>query len=202
MKKLWLLAFLSGTALAAPPLYTPAPPADSAFVRFINATPNASSAAIDDAPLAEQLKPAQAGAYRIFKQGSHVLVSGATKTKLTLEAGGFYTVALLAGHWWINADRSASSLTQSRLSAYNLSKVDVAIKTSDGKLAVWNRLQPEHYDMMAVNPVKIKLAVNTGTQSLPLPETQLEPNVAYSVIVVGNAKNLRTTWVRNTTEAR
>jgi alginate O-acetyltransferase complex protein AlgF len=202
MEKLWLLAFLSGTALAAPPLYSPAPPADSAFVRLINATSNASSAAIDNASLAEQLKPAQVSAYRIFKQGTHVLVSGATKTNLTLEAGGFYTVALLAGHWWVNADRGASSLTQSRLSAYNLSKVDVAIKTSDSKLTVWNKLQPEHYDMMAVNPVKIKLAVNVGKQSLPLPETQLEPNIAYSVIVVGDAKTLRTTWVRNTTEAR
>jgi alginate O-acetyltransferase complex protein AlgF len=202
MKKLWSLAFLSGTVLAAPPLYNPAPPADSAFVRLINATPNASSAAIDDASLAEHLKPAQASAYRIFKQGTHTLVSGNIKTKLTLEAGGFYSAALLAGRWWINADRSASSLTQSRLSAYNLSKVDVAIKTSDGKLAVWNKLQPEHYDMMAVNPIKIKLAVNAGAQILPLPEIQLEPNVAYSVIVVGNTKNLRTTWVRNTTEAR
>lgn len=203
MKKLLPFLLLSSVAFATPAaLYSPVPPPDSAFVRFINATPGVRSVTLDNTALTDDVDYAQASPYRVFKGGNHTLKSGSQSTSIKLEEGGFYTASLVAGHWWLNTDRSSSTLTQARISLYNLSSVPVALKTADGQLTLWNDFKPSHYDIQPVNPVKVSLAVfNKGT-TLKLPETQLEANTAYSIIVVGDAKTLRASWVRNSTEVR
>ncbi len=199
MKQFFALFLVCGLAGAlASPLYAPAPPPDSAFLRLVNATMVVSQVAIGSVvfplPWAETTK------YRVVKEGSRVLRVGINNTSVQLEAGNFYTAVLFAGKWWLNLDRTHSSLLQARIAVYNASSLGVAIKTADGQLSLWEKLETKTYQMRAVNAVKVRLAVFVGEKKWLLPETQLEANMAYSIFIFGDAKNFKAIWLRNTTE--
>lgn len=197
MKNLVIVLFvlsLMGTVIANP-LYAPTPPSDSAFVRLVNADALATKLVIGQKVLS--LQSQESTAYQIFKEGKLNLSGG---TSIQLEAGNFYTAILLSGTWWINTDRTHSSLTQARIAVYNASNVTVSIKTADGKLALWEKLGAKQYQMRPVNAVKVRLAVFVGSKILALPETELEANTAYSIFVFGDTKTQRAIWLRNRTE--
>ena len=200
MHKRWIaLIILFAMALAVPSLYAPAPPPDSAFVRVINTSNASLNSKIGSVSLAENLGMASVGAYRVIKQGSHT-ISGAGKTQsLTLEAGYFYTLGWVDGNWVVIQDKTASSLAKARIGFYNFSSVQgVSLKTSDAKLTLFEGFTPNQYDMLQVNPVKVQLAVFAGSRKFELPLAQLQPNTAYSAVLIGSQANLKAIWVANT----
>lgn len=197
------LISMFGLALAAPPgLYAAAPPPDSAFVRVVNASTGSLSAKIETQALGQGLNYAGISPYQVVREGAKVLEGSGKKMNLSLEAGNFYTVALVNGQWIVNQDKTASSLTKSRLSFYNFSDAQASLKTVDGKLTLFNEFDRNHYDMLQVNPVKVQLAVFVGGKKLALPEAQLEANTAYSIMVVGTGSSLQAVWVNNSTQTK
>ena len=198
MKNVVLMMVVLGCVAMATPLYAPTPPPDSAFVRLVNAGTTATKLGIGQKAMSFQSQ--ESSAYQVFKEGAYTL-SGGTATSIRLEAGNFYTAILLSGKWWINTDRTNSSLTQARIAVYNASSLTVSVKTADGKLALWEKLAAKQYQMRPVNAVKVRLAVFVGSKILALPETELEPNTAYSIFIFGDAKTQQAIWRRNRTEA-
>lgn len=185
MKRLVLFTcFVLASTTHSSPLYAPTPPANSAFVRLVNT----------------QTK--QVGAYQVFKAGSQTLSLGGAVQVLQLEAGNFYTAVWSGKQWWVNQDRTASSLLQARVAVYNTSNKSIAVKTSDAKQVLWDKIDPQGYAMRPINPVKVRLAVFVDKKSLPLPETQLEANTAYSIFVFDDATTKIAFWVQNTTEVK
>jgi alginate O-acetyltransferase complex protein AlgF len=193
-----------GLALAAPPLYAPAPPADSAFVRVVNANAGVGLPfTAGGITLEGKLAYGKIGAYRVLKQGITKFEAAGKTSDVKLEAGRFYTLAFSRGHWTTITDRSASDINKARIGVYNFSdRSDVSLKTSDGQLSLLENLESDGYDVVQVNPVKAQLAAFSGGKGMSFPEVQLEANVAYSVVVVGTGKQLRATWVRNATQAQ
>jgi alginate O-acetyltransferase complex protein AlgF len=203
--RLFLIAPLAlGLALAAPPLYSPAPPADSAFVRVVNASAGASiQVSAGNITLASKLAYGTVSTYRVVKQGMTGFDAAGKHTDLKLEAGRFYTLALERGRWVSVTDRSSADINKARIGVYNFSdRKDVSLKTADGQVALLENLEPDGYELVQVNPVKAQLAAFSGGKGIPFSEVQLEANVAYSVIVVGSGTRVKTTWVRNTTQAQ
>lgn len=201
--RLIALITMFSLALAAPPgLYAAAPPPDSAFVRVINASGGSLAAKIESQNLGQSLSFAGVTPYQVVREGSKVLEASGKKMTLSLEAGNFYTVALVNGQWIVNQDKTASSLTKSRVSFYNFSDSSASLKTADGKLTLFNEFDHNQYDMMQVNPVKVQLAVFVGGKKLALPEVQLEANTAYSIVVVGSGSGLQAVWVNNSTQTK
>lgn len=197
------LITLFGLALAAPPgLYAAAPPPDSAFVRVVNASSGSLAAKIETQNLGQTLAYAGITPYQVVREGSKVLEGSGKKLNLNLEAGNFYTVALVNGQWVVNQDKTASSLTKSRVSFYNFSDGSASLKTTDGKLTLFNDFERNRYDMMQVNPVKVQLAVFVGGKKLALPEVQLEANTAYSIVVMGSGQSLQAVWINNSTQTK
>jgi alginate O-acetyltransferase complex protein AlgF len=203
--RLFLLAPLAlGLALAAPPLYSPAPPADSAFVRVVNASAGASiQVSAGNITLASKLAYGTVSAYRVVKQGMTGFDAAGKHTDLKLEAGRFYTLALERGRWASVTDRSSADINKARIGVYNFSdRKDVSLKTADGQVALLENLEPDGYELVQVNPVRAQLAVFSGGKGIPFSEVQLEANVAYSVIVVGSGTRVKASWVRNTTQTQ
>jgi alginate O-acetyltransferase complex protein AlgF len=193
-----------GLALAAPPLYSPAPPPDSAFVRVVNANGGASiQVTADEITLVSKLAYGTVSAYRVVKQGLTRFDAAEKHTDLKLEAGRFYTLALERGHWASVTDHASADINKARIGVYNFSdRKDVTLKTADGQVTLLENLEPDGYELVQVNPVKAQLAAFSGGKSLPFSEVQLEANVAYSVIVVGSGTRVKATWVRNSTQAQ
>ena len=197
MKNLMFIVVVLGFmgVVIATPLYSPTPPPDSAFVRLVNAGSFTTKLVIGQKVFS--LQSQEISAYHILKEGTHQLSGG---TPIQLEAGNFYTAILLSGKWWINTDRTNSSLTQARIAVYNASSLTVSVKTADGKLALWEKLGARQYQMRPVNAVKVRLAVFVGSKILTLPETELEANTAYSIFIFGDSKTQQAIWLRNRTE--
>jgi alginate O-acetyltransferase complex protein AlgF len=204
LRLFFLAPLVLGLALAAPPLYSPAPPPDSAFVRVVNANSGASiQVTAGTVTLASKLAYGTVSAYRVLKQGMTGFDAAGKHTDLKLEAGRFYTLALERGRWASITDRSSADINKARIGVYNFSdRKDVSLKTADGQLALLENLEPDGYELVQVNPVKAQLAAFLGGKGLPFSEVQLEANVAYSVIVVGNKTRVKATWVRNSTQAQ
>jgi hypothetical protein len=201
MKNVVLMMVVLSCVAIATPLYAPTPPPNSAFVRLVNAGTMATRLVIGQK--AWSLQSQESSAYSVLKEGAYTLSGGTTTTgtSIQLEAGNFYTAILLSGKWWINTDRTNSSLTQARIAVYNASSLTVSVKTADGKLALWEKLAAKQYQMRPVNAVKVRLAVFVNSKVLALPETELEPNTAYSIFIFGDAKTQQAIWLRNRTEA-
>lgn len=90
------LLFSLQTARAADDaaLYDPAPPADSAFVRVINAEGGAVNVTLGANSFSNVAYPA-ISPYQIVPQGSHSAKLGDDATELTIAAGKYYSIAVV-----------------------------------------------------------------------------------------------------------
>lgn len=77
-------------------LYDPAPPADAAFVRVLNANPSGEVAAsLGDAKFGKVAYPGLSP-YMVVKQGEQKLEAGSANQSMKVEAGKYYTLAITA----------------------------------------------------------------------------------------------------------
>lgn len=93
---LMLLAAPLARADADQQLYDPAPPADAAFVRILNANPAGEvNATMGDATFGNLAYPGLSP-YMVVKQGEQTLKAGGTQETMNVEAGKYYTLAVAA----------------------------------------------------------------------------------------------------------
>jgi alginate O-acetyltransferase complex protein AlgF len=204
----WTLAgaalTVGGAAFAADDLYAAAPPAGSAVVRVVHAKPGAAAApATVGGKSAGSVAFGQASAYIVVPQGEREAAVGGATSKLTVAAGGFYTVALTASGVTVVADGTNSNLAKALLSVYNFSgKPTLDLKTADGAQTVVAGVAGGAAGSRAVNPLTTGLLVTSGAETVwTQPPVTLDRGAAYSLIVLGPPEKPSATWVKSSTKA-
>ncbi|GGO32754.1 alginate O-acetyltransferase AlgF [Deinococcus humi] len=180
MKKVLLSALLLGSiASAQENLYDPAPPANSAFVRVLNAP---------TATLGGKAVTAEKGAaspYVVIPQGEFAAKLGTITSKLKVEAGNFYSVVANGNKLVLLTDQAAENRAKALLTIYNLSKTaSVDLKTADGKTAVVSSVKSGESGSRAVNGITVDLSAFDGTKALgTLKGVKLERGNAYALVL-------------------
>jgi len=180
------LSLLSAAAAQDNGLYDPAPPANSAFVRVLNAP-----AATLGGKSVTAARGA-ASAYVVIPQGEFDAKLGATGGKLKVEAGKFYSVVASGNKLVLLTDQAADNRAKAVLALYNLSKsATVDLKTADGKTTVVKGVKSGESGSRAVNGITVDLAAFSGTKTLgSLKGVKLERGSAYAVVVTDSGVTL------------
>ena len=183
-----LCALLTSTVLAQTGLYDAAPPANSAFVRVLNAPTTVLG---DKAVTADK---GAASAYIVIPQGDVTAKVGSVSSKLKVEAGKFYSVVPGPTALTIITDQAADNKAKALLTIYNLSKSPaVDLKTADGKTAVVNGVKPGESGSRAVNGITVELAAFSGSKMLgSLKSTALQRGSAYAIVVTDSGVTMTT----------
>ena len=191
------LTLTSLATVAAQGLYDPEPPANSAFVRVINAGTGEVKAGID-AVAYGAVAGQNASAYRVIPQGAHKLSAGAANKEVNVLAKRFYSVVVNGSDVTVLEDPANPGQTKASLAIYNLSKISsIALKTDDGKTTVVDGVAPGTVKSQAVNAIKVGLAAFNGSNKIAsFPAVQLERGSTYSTIVFSESKAV---WVRSST---
>jgi alginate O-acetyltransferase complex protein AlgF len=199
MIKLALIALAAASlaAVSAQGLYDPEPPANSAFVRVINAGSGELKPGIDAVSYGA-VGGFNASAYRVIPQGAHKLAAGAANKEVNVLAKRFYSMIVNGSDVTVLEDPANPGQTKAGLAIYNLSKIgSVALKTDDGKTTVVDGVAPGTVKSQAVNAIKVGLAAFNGSSKIAsFPAVQLERGSTYSTIVFSESKAV---WVRSST---
>lgn len=177
-----LLMLVSLTLAAAQEgLYAPAPPANSAFVRVLNA-PSATLGTVN------VTANKSASPYIIIPQGSFDVKVGSLSSKLKVEAGKFYSVINNGGKLVLLTDQTADNRAKALLTVYNLSKnAAIDLKTADGKTAVISTVKAGESGNRAVNGITVDLAAFAGAKAIgTVKGIKLERGNAYALVVTDN----------------
>jgi alginate O-acetyltransferase complex protein AlgF len=193
-------------ALAQDTLYQAAPPANAAFVRVVNALEGPPLRVTRaDQPFEDALRSREVGAYHLVLQGTAVVAvpTLALRQPLSAEAGHFYTVALTgrraAAALTVLSDTTGPSVSQARITFYNLGTVGASLLTADGTVTLFKSLAPLSARSITVNPVNVQLRVDQVAHTLStLAVTRLQARQAYSVFVFGGAAP-SVSWVPSST---
>jgi len=216
MKRALLAAVMGFTALTAAAqvdeIYDPAPPANAAFVRVINAAPSVAAVTAKVGKVRVGNKPVAAGSaspYAVVEQGKRILTLAAGKWKLEepfeVKAGYFYTIAFLpepsTPRLVVLEDTVNSNLAKAQIALYNLSAAsNVELKTTDLKTTVIPAVASPQTKSIKVNPIRKAFAVLAdGAAVYTVPEVQMQAASSYSVIVTGPAAKPNVIWILNTT---
>lgn len=179
-------------SLAQAQLYDPAPPANSAFVRVLNAT---------SATLGGKTVAAEKGAaspYVVIPQGDFAAKVGTISNKLTVEAGNFYSVVTIGGKLTLLTDQLSENRAKALLTIYNLTKASsVDLKTADGKTAVVSGVKSGESGTRAVNGLTVDLSAFDGTKALgTLKGVKLERGSAYALVLTDAGLTLTTSTTK------
>ncbi|SMB80546.1 alginate O-acetyltransferase AlgF [Deinococcus hopiensis] len=188
MKNFTLFVALLGSLAAAEDngLYDPAPPANSAFVRVINAPAGTLGGK------AVTADKGTASVYVVVPQGEFDAKVGAAAGKLKVEAGKFYSVVPSGNRLVLLTDPAMESRAKALLVIYNLSKAaSVDLKTADGKTTVVKGVKAGDSGNRAVNGVTVDLAAFAGDKALgTLKGVKLERGNTYAVVVTDGGVTL------------
>jgi len=198
-----LLSLLAvGTAFANDDeLYDPAPPADSAFVRVINAAAGAEATAVKvgDYSFGQLAYPA-ISPYSIVKQGEYDVVIGAATQKVTIEAGNYYTIAHTADSKIVPLqDELLSNPAKARVYFYNISDAPKAeLMASDHGKAILADVASSTGNSREVNALKLNLQVKAGDVVVnDYADVQLKRRVGTSFVLTGKAGAYKSLMVEN-----
>lgn len=202
MKRYLLTALLACSLLTSAQeqeegLYAPAPPADAAFVRVLNAAEGETTASLGDTDF-EALAYGAVSPYRVVLQGATELSAGSVSETVEVAAGRFYTVVLNDAATLVE-DPTLENRAQALLVLYNVSEKPVNLKTADGATAVIPDAPPGEVGSVAVNPVSASFGAFAGeTLITTFDEVQLERGAVYSTFVLPDDTAV---FVQNTTAA-
>ena len=175
-------------------LYAPAPPADAAFVRVLNAAEGDFTASLGDTDFGT-LAYGAVSPYRVVPQGASELSAGSVAETLELAAGRFYTVVLDDTATLVE-DPTLENRAQALLVLYNVSTQPVDLKTADGATAVIPEVAPGEVGSIAVNPISVAFGAFAGSAALTtFDEVQLERGAVYSTFVLPDTA----VFIQNTT---
>lgn len=164
-------------------LYAPAPPADAAFVRVLNAGTGAVTPTLGETAFGE-IAAGTVSPYRVVLQGSAELAAGSIGSTFEVEAGRFYTVAL-TDEAALLEDPTLQNRAQALLLLYNLSAEPAELKTADGATDVIPAVAPGAVGSIEVNAIAVAFGAFAGDAALAaFDEVQLERGAAYSTFVL------------------
>jgi alginate O-acetyltransferase complex protein AlgF len=202
-----LLIALTPIALAQG-LYAPEPPANSSFVRIIDAALSATPVAVklDGKPWIAALTAQGILPYEVLKAGKHSfeLQVGVNKTSVSLSAlaGKFYTLAIVGASNNLSVktfnDKKISNKVKAQLLAYNFSSTVLSIKTSDGT-NVFKDLKQNASQEILVNPVNITFDAYAANQKNSSFKLRLQSTQSYSFVAFQVGDKTKVVAVNSTT---
>ncbi len=195
-----LLSF--GTAYANDDeLYDPAPPADSAFVRVVNAASGVAEAParVGSFDFGVQAYP-KISSYHIIKKGEYDVTIGGVAEKMTIDAGAYYTIALTDDLKLVKLqDTLLTNPAKALVYFYNFSAAPIAalIATDHGK-PIFADIASGAGDSREVNALKLNLQAKAGDVAVnDYKDVQLKRRVGTSFIVTGKAGGFKSLMVEN-----
>ncbi|MEZ4629476.1 MAG: alginate O-acetyltransferase AlgF [Deinococcales bacterium] len=202
MKYVFLLLLLFSAAFAQDEgLYPDPPPADAAFVRIIQAIPNAESLDIDfgdqDFPA---LSYAELSDYYIVLQGEYPLKLS-QEQMIEVSAGAYYSLVIQGDEDGQKAllieDPMNDNRAKALLTLYNLSDLEsIDMKTADDKeIEIILGVAPGTVASRAVNGIKVSLGAFAAGEKLgSVDDMQLERGAVYSMILLGAQDSSTLVW--------
>ena len=204
MKK-WLLTLF---VFAAPSLalavdeglYEPAPPANSAFVRVIDADAalKTVSATLGGVGFGKVTYPA-ISPYVVIPAGEKELVAGKLKEKLNLEAGRYYSVALMNGTSKLLEDPSINNPAKARVYFYNLSDAaDATLFAPKQKAPILSKQAPGTSTSREMNALTLPLQVLADDKNVKIfPDVALKRRMGTSAVLAGKKGAYRAVIAEN-----
>lgn len=198
---LGMLSLLSRPAFSVEELYAPAPPAGSAFVRFINATDAAVPLTLAGRSVGT-LAALEVSAYWVASGGTRTAAAGNARLELAVSAGSFYTLVLTGDRLQLLTDSPNTHLAKAQVALYNLSSLpSVALKTANGAAVLVDKVGPMAQGQRAVNAIAVDLAVFGDAGLLEtFSGVSLAQGASYSAVVFPGGKAPRVRWLQNRTD--
>lgn len=185
-------------------LYDPAPPADSAFIRLINASS-------DSAPVTSSLgsvtftgvtSPAITD-YSVLKAGDYEMKVGEGSFDIHVEAGKYYTLALLTkeGKPSVTAleDAMVTNPAKAVVYFYNLSDSPKAsLFAPQHKADIVAEIESGKGGAREVNALTLDLAITAGGKEIKaFPGVELKRRTGITFLLSGSGENLTGTMQLN-----
>jgi alginate O-acetyltransferase complex protein AlgF len=184
-------------------LYDPQPPPNSAYVRVINAAPDATvDVSVDGRARLSGLATGDASDYLVLPAGKRVLSIAArgnpapADVAVDVVAGRALTIAfhsVRAGSQpWIFEDKANTNKLKAVVAVYNLVEKGSAIDvlTADGATKVFSSVAPGSSSGLSVNPIKVELVTTASGTTAPLARAALSmaPGGTYSMLFFRSAR--------------
>jgi alginate O-acetyltransferase complex protein AlgF len=196
---LWFIPSLAGAGDEG--LYEPTPPADSAFVRVIQANSTAKTVTpeLGGKSFGKLTYPALS-AYQIIPAGEHSFKAGEVTAKLAVEAGRYYSIALTSSAApALLEDALIANPAKARLYFYNLSDAkETTLFAPKQKAAIFSKQAAGSNTSREINALTLPLQLLVADKLVAsLPEVQLKRRAGTSVVLFGTAKNYKALAVEN-----
>ena len=179
-------------------LYDATAPADSAFIRVLNNTPETVDISLSSKEDKLAVASYELGDYLFLAEGQSKLDVGGVEQMLDLGKSQVITFVHDGKSLIPLKDEYFDSLKKAQVSFYNLTSRALALKTSNGKHAIVGALEPNDSGHRQINEVKMAFAVFDQTQLLAEYEkTFLKKGRSYSYVVLEQFGKLNTFVVAN-----
>lgn len=182
-------------------LYDPAPPADSAFVRVVNA-----ATSIVKAPSMVgsynygDIEYPKISDYNIVKQGEYVVTIGDISQKITIEAGAYYTLALTNDLKLVQIkDELLENPAKARVYFYNFSdSPNGALVAVDHNKAIFENIASGAGESREINALKLNVQTKAGDTLIgDYKDVQLKRRVGTSFLISGKAGDYKSIMLEN-----
>lgn len=166
-------------------LYDAAVPADSGFVRVLNASRQPVMATLSGKRQPQRVAAMQFGGYRYTQPGNYRLEVGGASIELEVRANMATTVLYHLGQLQALDDQLVLDLKRAQLNFYNLAQTALSLKTSGGKSEVIAAVAPKTSGHRMVNELKMGFEAFDGEVGVGLFEPQLlRKGRSYSFAVI------------------
>ena len=190
---------LVAVALAQEDLYGPSAPPDAAYFRVVNA---ASAVGPFGATLGDLVFPSIAFAevtpYFVLEPATLSLSAVDAEEPVQLEAGGFYTAALLPDGLTVFGDEPLVDASRALLTFYNLSsRGPLDLETADGETDILVGVGAGESESIVVGGAEVALGVfEAGERVAALESQQLERGAAHAVFAFDGPEGLTVIYTR------
>lgn len=198
---LTLLIFIPALAMAdEKELYKPLPPADSAFVRFVNLTDTKADAAkIGDVTIAPGEKTPVSD-YSVVKKGKRTFYLGEKTSPVSVEAGQYYTVVVPAdGSITVIQDALIENPAKAVIYFYNLSDSEEGtLVAPTHKTNIFEKVGSMKSESREINAVTFNLQAKAGKDDAGTIEgVNLKRQEGTSVFLTGKKGSYKSFSVQN-----
>ncbi len=184
-------------------LYDPAPPADAAFVRVINASGEAKvNANLSGISFSNVAYPEVSG-YYVVKQGESEFQAGEKHEKVTIAPAKYYTIAVLPENKIkVFEDDLVKNPTKARVYFYNLSNAaSASLYAPEHKADIISDVKPGESKSREVNALTLQLTIKAdGKDAKALDKVILKRRAGYTAVVAGKKEDPKAFAVENSVQ--
>ncbi len=163
-------------------LYDPVAPAGSAFVRFLNLSPDGLEATYKNKKYPE-IPAMNISPYYVFEKDCKSITLNGVEVQTRFDEGAFYTMTAQK----IITDKPNDNRAKAIIAFYNMSdKPTLSVKVKEGTVMVLENVPPQEMAARDMNAVKIDFGVYDGDKLLKALDPQIiERGNHYSLVYTG-----------------